>query len=225
MSFMALLYCPCIYDIMAIGVYYQSFFIFRRTHFGKIVEMDMTVDQIPGLKHPHEPKKGLKALVAKVLPVMDAPGSGMGQKHVKKTPPEQAVKQERREKAQNLAIYLEIGVLVFSPVVAHGSPQPCHDKAPLPHYPASDMDDAVPVVSEHGARLFRKSLQMVVPEHEEQRLVQAGNNKIQIVQGKIPRAENQIYPFKTFLYRGGVHQGINLIGNTRIFIIVPRYCR
>jgi hypothetical protein len=185
---------------MTVRVYYFGFFIFCRAYFGKIVEVDMAVDQVLRLKHPHEPEEGVKALVAEILPVVDAPGSGVGQEHVEETPPEQAVKEQRRNKAQNLAAHLEIGVLVVPPVVPHGTPQPGHDEPPLPDYPAADMEGAVPVVSKNVRILARKRFQIVVPEHEQKGPVQAGNDKVQIVHGKIPGAENQVYVLKSFFY-------------------------
>jgi hypothetical protein len=185
---------------MTIRVYYFGFFIFCGAYFGKIVEMDMAVDQVFRLKNPHKPEKRVKALVAEILPVMDAPGSGVGQEHVEETPPEQAVKEQRRNKAQNLTAHLEIGVLVVPPVIPHGAPQPGHDEPPLPDDPAADMEGAVPVVPKVVFGLACKCFQIVVPEHEQEGPVQAGNDKVQIVHGKIPGAENQVYVFKSFFY-------------------------
>jgi hypothetical protein len=185
---------------MTIGVYNLGFIIIRGTDFGKIVQVDMAVNQVFRLKNPHKPEKSAKALVAQVLPVVDAPGSGMGQEHVKKTPPEQAVEKQGRNKAQNLTVHLEIGVLVVPPVIPHGPPQPGHDEVPFPDHPAADMDGAVPAVHVKGLALIRKGFQIVVSKHEQEGLVQAGNDKIQIVYGKVPGSKNQVYIFKSLFY-------------------------
>jgi hypothetical protein len=41
---------------------------------------------------------------------------------------------------------------------------------------------------------------MVVPEYKKQGPVQVGNDKIQLVHRKIPRAQNHTHIRKTFLY-------------------------
>jgi hypothetical protein len=72
-----------------------------------------------------------------------------------------------------------------------------------------------------GPALLRKALHMVVPEHEQQGFVQTGDDKVQIVHGKIPGAEDQVYVLEAFLYGGGINQGINLIGNAEDFHNCP----
>ena len=58
---------------------------------------------------------------------------------------------------------------------------------------------------------------MVVSEHEKQRLVQAGNDKIKVIQRKVPGREYQFHPGKTFPDGRRVNQRINLIGNAEDF--------
>jgi hypothetical protein len=41
---------------------------------------------------------------------------------------------------------------------------------------------------------------IVVAEYEKQRFIQAGNNKIKVIQGKISGAKDQIYIGKTVFY-------------------------
>jgi hypothetical protein len=55
---------------------------------------------------------------------------------------------------------------------------------------------------------------VVVPENKEKGFVEAGNNEIQVIHGKIPGAKDQIRVFETFPNGVGVHQGIDLIGDT-----------
>jgi hypothetical protein len=185
---------------MAVRVDYFGFYILRGAYFGKIVEVNMTVNQVFRLKHTHEPEKRVEAPMAEILPIMDAPGSGVGQEHVEEPPPEQAVQEQRGNKAQNLTAHLEIGVLVVPPVVPHGAPQPGHDEPPLPDDPEADMEGAVPVVPENVPALICKRFQIVIPVYEQEGPVQAGNDKVQIVHGKIPGAENQVYVLKPFFY-------------------------
>jgi hypothetical protein len=64
-------------------------------------------------------------------------------------------------------------------------------------------------------------LGMMVPKNEKQGLIQVGNDKIKVIQGEIPRAEDNIHVGKTVFYRIRVYQRVNLIGNTQNFHVMP----
>jgi hypothetical protein len=167
---------------MAIGVKYLSVPVFGHPDIREVIQMDMPVDEIFWLKNPHEPEKSLKTPVAGIVFVMNAPGRGMGEEDVQKTAPEDPVKDEDREEPQNLQIHLEIGKLIFSPVIPHGTSQSRDDKPFFPAHPGTDMNYPVAegitfqgtqkrgVAAPFEVAIF---LEVMVTEHEEQGFIEA----------------------------------------------------
>jgi hypothetical protein len=56
-------------------------------------------------------------------------------------------------------------------------------------------------------------LEVMIAEYEEQGFIEAGYDKIKVVHGQIPRAQDDVYIRKPFSDGGRVNQRIDLIGN------------
>jgi hypothetical protein len=52
---------------------------------------------------------------------------------------------------------------------------------------------------------------VVISKNKEQRLAEAGNNKIKVIQGKIPRAEYEVNITKPLLDISGINKGIDMV--------------
>jgi hypothetical protein len=204
---------------MAVGVYYYSILVFGTPYIAMIIKVNMTVDQIPGPEDAHKPQKDFKAPVTGVLLVVDAPGGGVGKEQIQKTAPENTVDDQSGEQPDNLHQHSKFGVLILSPVIHHGTPQPRNDQPLLPSYPGSYMDSPcawqgliiVPQGITVGTDKAMEPLEVMITENEEERLVKAGNDEFQVIQGQVAGAENQVHVGKTFLNRSGVYQRIDLI--------------
>jgi hypothetical protein len=83
---------------MTIGVDHQGFEIAGSPDTGKVVEVNMTVDKVFGLKDPHKRKEGLETPVTAVFLIVDPLGRGVSQKDVEETAPENTVKQKAGKK-------------------------------------------------------------------------------------------------------------------------------
>jgi hypothetical protein len=58
---------------------------------------------------------------------------------------------------------------------------------------------------------------MVVPEDEEQWFIQAGNDKIKVIEREVSGGKNQINIRKTLFYVGRVDLRVDLVGNAEYF--------
>ena len=90
--------------------------------------MNVSVDKVSGLENLHKPEKGLKAQVAPVVFVMDAPWRGVGKEYVHKTAEKNAVPQKPGNEFYYFKEHFKLGILIWPPVVAHGPSQPRHNE-------------------------------------------------------------------------------------------------
>jgi hypothetical protein len=169
----------------------------------------MTVDKVLRFKNPHEPQEGLKAPVAGVALIMDSLGGGVGKEDVQEAPPEDPVKNQGGDQAENFQVHLKIGILIFPPVIQHGTPQARDNKPLLPYYPGADMHGTgtmgiipLPFLKQGAFPVFFVVFvfpQVMVAEHKKQGFVQAGYDEFQIIHGQVPGAEHQVYIGKSLL--------------------------
>ena len=104
--------------VAAIDIDYLGIFICSRSRTVDTVQMNMAVQQIFGLKHPHKPEKNLKPLVARVILVVDAPWCRMSEQNIEVAPVYNAVPQQTRQKPNDFEKHLELAKLVRPSVIA-----------------------------------------------------------------------------------------------------------
>jgi ACT domain-containing protein len=196
------------------------------TDIGQIIQVNMPVDKVSGPENLHKPQKSLKTPMAFVAFVVNALWRGMGKEYIHKTAQKNTVPHKPGNELYSLKVHLKIGILVWPPVVSHGTPQPRHYEMFLdPDFGAqvgcAAAGEFPPRVSHvQSFPVFFVMLyliRMVVPEHEKQGLVQAGNDKVKIIQRKVPGRKDQIHAAKTLLDGRRVNQRVYLVGNTKNF--------
>jgi hypothetical protein len=199
-------------NIMAVGVDNRRGVIPADPRFRKVVEVDMPVYEVLRLKGTHKPEKGLKPPMAPVGTVMDAERRGVGEQHVQKTPPKEPVKKERRKDFQNGKAHLPFGILVVPVVIPHRPPKSGEDKPLLNADSGADRDRAA------GCRagplkgaFFSGRVGVMVSQHEEERFVQTGHDKIKILEREVPGAEYQVYIPEPRFNGVGIYHRINLV--------------
>jgi hypothetical protein len=214
---------------MAVRVNNLRVLICGNPDIGKIVKVDMAVDEVCGFKNFHEGEKGLKTFVAPVFLVMNPFGRRVGQEDVQKAAPEEAVKQQARQQFDDFQDHFKIGVLVFSPVIPHGAAQARDDKAPLPPEPRTDVDSPGAVDTplqlipgrDRGKRAVSLKifyvLRVMISKNKKQGFIEAADDKVQVIQGEIPGAQDKVHIPETILNRIGIHEGINLVGDAEYF--------
>ena len=111
---------------MTVSVDDHGIFPLGTTDIGQIIQMNVPVDKVSGLENLHKPQKSLKTPVAFVAFVMNALWRGMGKEYVHKTAEKNTVPHKPGNQLYCLKEHLKIGVLIWPPVVAHGTPQPRH---------------------------------------------------------------------------------------------------
>jgi hypothetical protein len=204
--------------IVAKGVQYRSLTVPGYPDRRKIVKVNMTVDQVSGFKGPHKPEESPETPVAGVFPVVYPFRSGVSQEYVQITPVKNPVKEQNGYFGKDFPEHFDVGKLVFSVVVLHGSPQPHDDKALLAANSGIHVNGAGKmavlrkiVVHPPSSGITGVFLQIMIAENKEERLIQRRNDKFKVIHGKIPRAQNHIRVSKPFLYERRINEGINLI--------------
>jgi hypothetical protein len=146
----------------------------------------------------------------------------MGNKNIHKTAPEKAVKEEPGDKPDDLPHHLGFGELIFPPVITHGPPQPRDDEAVLVYHPGPHMNGPgtlIDLFTGEGIAaspgVILKLFQVMIAKHKKEGFIKAGYDKIQILHGKIPGAEDYVHIGKPLLDITGINQGVYLIGYTK----------
>jgi hypothetical protein len=194
---------------MTVGINNRGLSLPGAAYIRKIIQVNMAVNEVFGLEGFHKPEKGIKPPMTLVAFVVNAPGRRMGQKYVHPTAVKHTVPQKPGEKPENLDIHFKIRILIEPLIVTHGASQPGDDESFLNFNFCSDMDSArtakflvyiILIGNPGGTAEIPHFFNMVVAKHKEQGFVQAGNDKIQVIQGKIPGRKDQIHIGKTIFY-------------------------
>src|SRR5690554_5448842 len=89
----------------------------------EIVQVYVSVQQISGAEHPHEPEHAFEPRMTQVRLVMNTPRRSVGQQNVEKTTVNKTIPDESGNKPEHPQVHLKFRELVLSVVVPHAAAQ------------------------------------------------------------------------------------------------------
>jgi hypothetical protein len=164
--------------------------------------------------------------MAVIIPIAQTQRRAVSEKHVQVATVDQSVEQEPGYQAETFHLHLEVGELILAVIVADAAPQSCDYQSLYPLNPIADIGAAekirrmviivhpVPHKVLIPAKQF-EVFEIVIAEYEQDRTVQRAGHKTQVAHVQVAGAQHQIHIPKAFPGVEGIHQGIDVIGNTK----------
>jgi len=190
--------------------------------------MNMAVDKIPGTEPLDKHDERTETAVAQVKLIVNTFRRCVGKKDVEVSAVNDPVPYKPRKQPEHVKKHAEIGILVYSVVVAHAPAEP-RDKHSSQAYDFPSRVQGADTFTGIGVKIcpgihvpvsvfiemnFRK---LMVAEHKHQRFVQRGDNKTVIGKGQVPGGKYNVDIGKTLFYSITVYYGVYFIGDTEQF--------